>query len=77
MNKLKLKEFSENRVIYFYIPEGRGEAGEIEYNLKKHTAEILKRAEENSGLYAHKALIKIEKCVEENNLPIEFIQAWY
>jgi hypothetical protein len=31
MNKLKLKEFSEERVVYFYQPEGKGSYGEIAY----------------------------------------------
>jgi hypothetical protein len=77
MNELKLKEFTDERIIYLYRPEGRGECGEIVYIFADHVAKILKKAEEASDWYANKALTKVEECVKENNLPIAFTQAWY
>ena len=77
MNLFKLKEFNENRIIYLYQPEGRGEWGEVLYSFVDGAAIINKRAEENSSIHDNMALIKIKKQVESKNLPLEFTQAWY
>ena len=77
MNELRLKEFNDERIVYLYQPEGRGECGEIVYFFSEAKAKIMKRAEEESDWYAYKAVFKIEECVQKNNLPIKFIQAWY
>ena len=77
MNELKLKEFTNERVVYLYQPEGKGEYGEVAFVFADGEARVVKKAEEASDWYASKALSKIEECVRENNLPIKFIQAWY
>jgi hypothetical protein len=77
MNILKLKEFNDDRIVYFYQPEGKGEYGEIIYAFSENEARIMKRAEENSDYYANKAMSKIEDCVKRKNLPMELTQAWY
>ena len=77
MNKLKLKEFNENYIIYLYQPEGRGEFGEVMYIFADKAAKITKRAEENSVWHDNKAVFKVEECVDKNNLPMELTQAWY
>jgi len=76
MNKLKLKEYNEHRLIYLYQPEGKGGYGEIVYNFEDKTASILKVAEECSTYYSNKALSKVEECAIGKSLPIDFIQAW-
>ena len=78
MNELFLQEYNEERVVYLYIPEGKGKPGEIVYVFSKKEAEIARRAEEDpSGRYGHNAVRRIKECVEDNhNLPISTIQAW-
>ena len=77
MNKLKLKEFNENYIVYLYQPEGRGEFGEVVYSFSDKAAKITKRAEENSVWHDNKALLKVAECVEKKSLPLECTQAWY
>ena len=77
MNKLLLKEFSDERIVYLYQPEGRGEYGEVVYDFAEKEAKITKRASENSSWHDNKAIYKIKECVEKKNLPMEFTQAWY
>jgi len=77
MNKLKLKEFNDERIVYLYQPEGKGECGEVAYVFVDEETRILKRAEEPSNWYANHALSKIKECVKKNNLPIKFTQVWY
>ena len=78
MNELRLHEFNKERVVYLYIPEGKGKPGEIVYDFSKKDAEIIVKAEEDpSGRYGHKASLRVKECVEEkHNLPISTIQAW-
>ena len=77
MNLFKLKEFNEDRVVYLYQPEGNGEWGEVIYIFADQTSKILKRAGESSSMHDHMAQRKIKERIKENNLPIEFTQAWY
>ena len=78
MNLFKLKEFSNNeRIVYLYQPEGRGEWGEVVYSYADDTIEIAKRAEENSITHDRMAITKVKERIEKNNLPITFTQAWY
>ncbi|MDR2903454.1 MAG: hypothetical protein LBU77_02970 [Clostridiales bacterium] len=77
MNKLKLKEFNEQHIVYLYQPEGRGEFGEVVYEFAERTARITKRASENSTWHDNKAMVKVEECVNKKNLPMELTQAWY
>ena len=56
MNRLKLKEATENYVIYFYQPEGKGSYGEIHINIGDDGAEVLTKSDgDRSGRYAFKA----------------------
>ena len=77
MNKLTLKEFNDERVVYLYQPEGKGECGEVVYVFADNEAKITKIAEEPSSWYSNKAILKVQECVKKNNLPIKFTQAWY
>jgi len=77
MNVLKLKEFTDAHVVYLYQPEGKGEYGEVVYHFTDNEAKIAKMAEDTSNWHANKALSKVKECVGENNLPIQFTQAWY
>ena len=43
MNLFKLKEFNDERVVYLYQPEGRGEWGEVAYTFSDDSATILKK----------------------------------
>jgi len=78
LNLFKLKEFSnDNRIVYLYQPEGRGEWGEVAYTFEDGAIQIIKRAGENSVTHDRMALAKVKERVEKNNLPITFTQAWY
>jgi len=77
MNRLKLKEYNNSHIVYLYQPEGKGEYGEIIYDFTDNEAKIIKKAEDESDWYANKAIVKVEECVKNKNLPMEFTQAWY
>lgn len=78
MNQLILKEMNGDKIVYLYHPEGREAFGEIEYLFSDKQAHIVKKAEDDeTGYYARKATVKVEKYVSENNLPLRSIQAWY
>ena len=78
MNLFRLKEFnSDDRLVYLYQPEGRGDWGEVVYTFEDDTIQIIKRAGENSTTHDRMALAKVKERVEKNNLPITFTQAWY
>ena len=77
MNELELKEVNKEHILYTYNPEGKGDAGEIEYKISSARAKgVRQSANDISGRYAHKAELKVEECVGKNNLPMKFIQAW-
>ena len=79
MNKLKLKERTQDYIIYLYQPEGKGSYGEIRMNSGDERAFVVSRSDEDSctGRYAFKATRAVEKCVKTQKFPLEFIQAWY
>jgi len=78
MNELILKEMNENRVIYWYHPNGDPIFGVIEYLFSDKQAHISKKADnDESGYFAQKATQKVEECVGKNNLPLKMTQAWY
>ena len=78
MNKLKLKEMNEERIVYLYQPEGKGDFGEILYKFDDNETVILKKAKDDEyGKYAHKAELKVKQYVKENYLPLKGTQAWY
>ena len=78
MNKLKLKEATQEYVIYLYSPEGKGAYGEIRMDIGGGEAVVVSRSDgdNTAGHYAHKAIKAIKECVSEKNLPLEFTQAW-
>jgi hypothetical protein len=77
MNELILKEMDLHHITYLYIPNGKGEPGEIVYSFDNKETSYIKAAEDDTGYFARKAAKKISEIVKENNLPIKFIQAWY
>ena len=78
MNELRLKEMNQDRVVYFYQPEGKGEYGEIVYLFADSQATVFKLSKDDEfGRYASKAASKVEECVRKNNLPLKVVQAWY
>lgn len=78
MNEMRLKLFDGVKVSYEYKPEGKGAWGLVTFNLLNGTSKIEITAENDTDTnrYANKALYKIEKLIEEKDLPIECIQAW-
>ena len=78
MNELLLKEYTSERVTYLYQPDGKGEYGEVTYIFADKEAKVIKQSKDDKiGRYGFKAALKIKECVDKNNLPIKFIQAWY
>lgn len=77
MNELLLIEYTSNHIKYLYKPDGTGEYGEVTYTFADRAAEVTKRSKDDEiGRYGYKAASKIKECVDKNNLPIKFIQAW-
>ena len=78
MNELILKEMNSNRVVYQYKPDGKGTPGEIIYHLGTGEIDVSSRASgDECGRYAHKAGKRVSVYIEEKNLPMRDIQAWY
>ena len=78
MNELKLKEYNGERVVYFYIPEGDGNPGEVVYDIKTKEASVTARAANDThGRYGHNAARKIKEYIGREILPINATQAWY
>jgi hypothetical protein len=78
MNELVLKEMNQDRIVYLYQPEGKGECGEVVYLFSQKRATVEKRpCDDEFGRYAEKACLAVEKRVEKGTLPLKFIQAWY
>jgi GH35 family endo-1,4-beta-xylanase len=77
MNELRLKEYTADHIVYLYQPDGKGEWGEVAYLFADNEAKITKQSKDDEiGRYGYKAARKIEECVQKNNLPMKFIQAW-
>jgi len=77
MNKLTLKEYNTERVVYNYLPEDDGEPGVVAYDVKTQEITVISRASRDlHGRYAHNALRKIKEYIGEDYLPIKAIQAW-
>jgi hypothetical protein len=79
MNLLKLKEYTDGRLVYEYQPEGKGESGEVFFDTSAMEGKLLKKAAEDSqaSLYGQKALLKVEELVQKNNIPLKCTQAWW
>ena len=77
MNILELFEMTKEHIIYLYRPEGRGEGGKVIYHFADKKAIVYQQATDDEfGRYAHKASLKVEECVDKNNLPLRLVQAW-
>ena len=77
MNELKLKEYNADHVIYLYLPEGKGEFGEVIYDVATDEVTVSKRASDDEiGRYGHNAARKVKEIMAERSLPKNFIQAW-
>lgn len=78
MNIMKLKIATPEYVEYFYIPEDKGEPGEIHMNIDDNEAHVTVRAEGDNSAeqYGFKAAKAVEECVKDNNIPLQFINAW-
>lgn len=78
MNKLKLLEYNSERVVYQYIPEDKGEPGEIVFDILAGVAKVEKRAANDEfGKYGHNATRRVSEYIKNKNLPLDAIQAWY
>jgi len=78
MNILELFEMNRERIVYSYQPDGEGESGKVAYLFADGKASVLSKApDDTGGRYAFKACKRVEECVQKNNLPIKFIQAWH
>jgi hypothetical protein len=65
--------------VYEYQPEGKGESGEVFYDIANMQGKLLKKAADDSpaNSYGQKALLKVEELVRRNNIPIQCTQAWW
>ena len=78
MNRLKLIEYNTQHGIYQYTPEGKGEPGEVVFNVLTGEVSVKKRAQNDEfGKYGHNATRRIAEYIEKKNLPIDATQAWY
>ena len=78
MNELVLKEFNDDRIVYLYIPEGKGESGRIIFDTSTGEAAVAERAQNDEfGRYGHNATRRVKEYVVKKNLPMNAIQAWY
>jgi hypothetical protein len=78
MNKLKLVEYNFNHVVYQYIPEDKGDPGEVMFDFSTGKAAVTKRASNDAvGKYGHNATRRVSEYVEKRNFPIDATQAWY
>jgi hypothetical protein len=78
MNKLRLIEYNAERVIYQYTPEDKGDPGEVVFDILAGKATVKKRASNDEfGRYGHNATRRVAEYIENKNLPIDAIQAWY
>jgi len=79
MNTLKLKIATPDYVIYFYYPDGKGEPGEVRMDINVGNAFVLTQAsnDNSAGHYGFKAANAVKECVADNNIPLEFTNAWH
>ena len=79
MNKLILKELTDDYVEYFYRPEDRGSCGVIRMNFGDEDATIVSRpTDDNSSMWhAKHALSAVEKLVKERRFPPTDLQIWW
>jgi hypothetical protein len=77
VNELILKEYNNIHIVYLYLPEGKGNPGEIAYDIIAQEATVVVRAsEDQNGRYGHNATRKIKEYVKRKILPMTAIQAW-
>ena len=77
MNELRLKEYNLERVVYQYLPEGKGDPGEVAYDMRAKESVVVSRASgDRYGRYGHNAARKVKEYVGADYLPIHAYQAW-
>ena len=78
MNIMRLKEATQGYVVYFYLPESQGEPGEVRMNIGDEKAFVLTRASNDNSAehYGYKAARAVTECIESNNIPLKFTNAW-
>lgn len=70
MNKLKLLEYKPDKVVYQYIPENKGEAGEISGDFVTGNIVVIKRTQnDETGRYAHNATKRIAEYLGKRTCP--------
>ena len=79
MVKLKLKEINEEKVSYYFYPEGGKKYGIVSYTKKDKKIEIEKECPGVTKLSAYNrfAIKALEDCVDEDNFKNEIMMAWY
>ena len=77
MNKLILKEVTQDYAIYNYYPEGKDSFGEIKLYIKDKKVEIIKSENDKYGRYANKAEVAMLQFIETGYFPMKLTQAWY
>ncbi|MDR1639456.1 MAG: hypothetical protein LBT59_07165 [Clostridiales bacterium] len=76
MNRLVLKVFDDEHVVYYYYPDGLGPCGEIEYIFGEDEPTILKLGNNDRGYFANKAMEFLDECIEWGMYPLRWLMAW-
>lgn len=77
---IKKNYIKSDKISYFYQPEGKGEFGELEYDLAEETLEVIKKAEhdlEEVDMYRQHAFKMILDFVDNENYLDEQTAYWY
>jgi hypothetical protein len=79
MNEMILKEYTPQRAVYIYKPEGKGDGGEVAYDMATGETSVLIKADGDIlGRDAYRVSQKMKNFIKERNaLPLNTIQAWY
>jgi hypothetical protein len=76
MNRLVMKELTDEHVVYFYYPDGIGPCGEIEYIFGEEEAKVLKFGNGDRGCFANMALDFLDDCIDADMFPFRWTVAW-
>ena len=77
MLKFKLKEETEETVVYEYYPEGKTSRGLVSYNKKTNECSIVTLStEDRHKRYALKMFSKIKEYANNNKFKTEGVIAW-
>ena len=80
MVRLFRKEITPEKLVYYYQPEGKGEKGIIEYDIKTEHMNILLLAEKDEldfHFYTRHCWTAFRDFVKNNDFPEETMRAWY